>query len=433
MKFSFGSKDQIEQNLTITVADKSVEDRVQSELNSAMKSSKIKGFRKGKAPMEVVKKMYEPEIRQDVINDLVTKEFYKLVEKNDLKPVGRPNLTPEKIDKGKDIVFKASFEVYPEIKVSNLKRLNYKKTICSITDADVDKTVETIRKRTCSWEIKDGPSEEGDQVKIDFIGKINGEEFEGGNAKDFIVEIGSKSMIEGFEDGLVGLTKEEKTVLALNFPKDYGKTDLASKEVEFEIEVKEILKAKLPDLNEDLFRSTGIEVKTLQDFKKEIKVKLNEDLDNLIKNKSKNSLFDSLVESNPFKVPSAMIDSEVENLRINAARRVGMDPKDLKEDLFPRESFLDEAEKRVGIGILLNKIIEDKELKADGDRVKKIIEERASMFKEPDQVVNWYYSNEEQLKSVESIALEEQVIDILMLEATPQEEELTYEECVNNI
>ena len=430
MKFSFGNKNDVEQSITISIPADDIQKQVKTKLNSAQRSAKIKGFRKGKAPIDVVKKMYEPEIRQDVINDSVIKKFYELVEEKNFKPVGRPNLVPERMEMEKDVIFKATFEVYPEISLGNLSRLSYTKAVSSVAEEDVSKAVENIRKRMCTWEPKGGNSSSGDQIKIDFVGKIDEEEFEGGSAKDFVVEIGSKSMIEGFEDGLIGLKKSDNKDLNLTFPEDYGKTELASKKVVFNVEVKEVLKPKLPALNEEFFKSTGLEAKNTNEFKKEIKNKLEEDLKNLIENKSKSSILDSLREAHVFEVPSAMIESEVNNMRQNAARRVGMDPKDMNEDLFPKETFIEEAKKRVSVGVILNKIIEEKGIKADGERVRKMVEDRASMYKEPQQVVNWFYSNEEQLRSIESISLEEQVIEILLSEANAVEEELTYEECV---
>ena len=430
MKFSFGNKNDIEQSITISIPADDIQKQVKTKLNSAQRSAKIKGFRKGKAPIDVVKKMYEPEIRQDVINDAVIKKFYELVEEKNFKPVGRPNLVPERMEMEKDVIFKATFEVYPEISLGNLSRLSYTKAVSAVEEEDINKTIENIRKRMCAWEPKEGNSSSGDQIKIDFVGKIDEEEFEGGSAKDFAVEIGSKSMIEGFEDGLIGLKKSDNKDLNLTFPEDYGKTELASKKVVFNVEVKEVLKPKLPALNEEFFKSTGLEAKNTNEFKKEIKNKLEEDLKNLIENKSKSSILDSLREAHAFEVPNAMIEAEVDNMRQDAARRVGMDPKDMNEDLFPKETFQEEAKKRVSVGVILNKIIEEKGIKADGERVRKMIEDRASMYKEPQQVVNWLYSNEEQLRSIESISLEEQVIEILLSEAKAVEEELTYEECV---
>ena len=431
MKFSFSNKSNVEQSLSIVIPFKEIEEKVSSKLQTAQKDAKIKGFRKGKAPLDVVIKMYGPEIRQDVVYDSVSQKFYALVEEKNLKIVSRPNLIPESMEKDKDVKFKATFEVYPDVKISSLSRLNYKKPNCSIEEEDLEKTIVNLQKRMSKWELADEFSELGDQIKIDFIGKIDGEEFEGGTAADFSVEIGSKSMIEGFEDGLIGLKVSDKKVLNLKFPAEYGKKELASKEVSFDVTVKEVSKPTLPELNEEFFKSTGIEVANLEDYKKEVRSKLEEDLKNLLRNKTKQSALEALSESNDFEIPKAMIESEVVNMRNDTARRMGMDPKEIDEDLFPASTFEEEATKRVKIGILLNKIIEEKELKPSPEKVKEIIEERSASYKEPQQVINYFYSDEEQLKNIESISLEEQVVDILLSEARASEENITYEECVN--
>ena len=431
MKFSFGNKSSIEQSLDIVIPSKEIEEKVSVKILSAQKDAKIKGFRKGKAPLDVVTKMYGPEIRQDVVYDSVSHKFQHLVEDKGLKIVSRPNLIPESMERDKDVKFKATFEVYPEVKMASLSRLNYTKPSCSIEEEDLDKTIVNLQKRMSTWELADAVSEAGDQIKIDFVGKIDGEEFEGGTAADFPVEIGSKSMIEGFEEGLIGLKAPEEKVLNLKFPDEYGKKELASKDVSFNVTVKEVSKPSLPDLNEEFFKSTGIEATSLEDYKKEVRSKLEEDLKNLLRNKTKQSAFDALSESNDFEIPKAMIESEVANMRNDTARRMGMDPKEIDQELFPASTFEEEATKRVKIGILLNKIIEEKDLKPDPEKVKEIIEERAASYKEPQQVINYFYSDEEQLKNIESISLEEQVVDILLSEAKANEETISYEECVN--
>jgi len=431
MKFSFKSKQDINQTIDISVPSKDIEAQVLVKLKAAQKASKLKGFRKGKAPIDVVTSIYGPEIRQDVLWDLASKTFTKLAQEKQLKIVSRPNLIPEKIEEGKDAKFKATFEVYPEISITKINKINYINYLCEITDNDLEKTISNLQKRLSKWESSDQPSEDGDQLKINFVGKIDGEEFEGGTADDFQVEIGSKSMIEGFEDGLLGLQKDDQKTLELKFPDDYGKSELAGKPVCFEIKVNEVLSPKYPDLDEEFFKSTGIETNDYETFKKEIKSKLEDDLVNIINGKTKQSLFDALLESNHFEVPSAMIDTEVTNMMHDTARRMGMDPKDIKEDLFPKETFIEEATKRVKVGVLLNKVIEDKELKPDPEKVREIIEERAKNYKDPQQVINYFYSDEEQLRNIESISLEEQVIDALKEEAKAKDESITYEDCVS--
>ena len=431
MKFSFKSNTDINQSLEIVVPNKDIEEQVSSKLKAAQKDSKLKGFRKGKAPLDVVTSIYGPEIRQDVLWDLASKTFSKIAQEKDLKIVSRPNLIPEKIEEGKDAKFKATFEVYPEVKLSKMSKVSYTNYLCEITEDDLDNTITNLQKRLSQWEPVDEVSKSGDQVKINFVGKIDGEEFEGGTADDFSVELGSKSMIEGFEDGLIGLKKGDKKVLELEFPSDYGKSELAGKPVNFDTEIKEVLTPKLPELNEDFFKSTGIEAENIEAFKIEIRSKLEEDLVNILNGKIKQSLYDSLLDANDFEVPSAMIDSEVSNMKQDTARRMGMDLKDLNEDLFPNDMFNEEATKRVKVGILLNKIIEEKELKPDADKVKEIIEDRAKNYKDPQQVINYFYSDDEQLRNIESISLEEQVVDALKLEAKSNDENLSYEDCVS--
>ena len=430
MKF-FKSKADINQSLDIVVPSAEIEEQVKLKLKAAQKDSKLKGFRKGKAPMEVVTSIYGPEIRQEVLWDLASKSFSKQAQEKDLKIVSRPNLVPEKLEEGKDAKFKATFEVYPEVSLAKMNKISYKNYLCQISDDDLDKTVQNLQKRLSQWEPTDEISQEGDQVKINFIGKIDGEEFEGGTAEDFTVEIGSKSMIEGFEDGLVGLKKGDSKILELKFPEDYGKKELASKSVNFETQVNEVLKAKLPELNSEFFKSTGIEADDINSYKAEVRCKLEEDLLNILDGKIKQSLYDALLEANEFEVPSAMIESEVSNMKQDTARRMGLDPKDMNPDLFPDETFTEEATKRVKVGILLNTMIQERELKPDADKVKEIIEERAKNYKDPQQVINYFYSDDEQLRNIESISLEEQVIDILKEEAKSTDENITYEDCVS--
>ena len=241
MKFSFKSNVDINQSLPIVVLNKDIEEQVLIKLKKAQKESKLKGFRKGKAPLDVVEGIYGPEIRQDVLWDLASKSFAKLAEEKDLKIVSRPNLIPEQIEAGKDAKFKATFEIYPEVNISKMSKISYTNFLCAITEEDLDKTITNLQKRMSQWVPSKDKSKSGDQVKIDFVGKIEGEEFEGGTAEDFTVEIGSKSMIEGFEDGLIGFEAGEKTVLELKFPDDYGKKDLASKPVCFETKINEVL------------------------------------------------------------------------------------------------------------------------------------------------------------------------------------------------
>ena len=218
--------------------------------------------------------------------------FYDKVKQKGLKPVGRPNLIPQRIEEGKDVKFKATFATYPEVRVNNLRRLSYKKIICSIDNDDLDNTILNLQKRLSEWDLSEDSSVEGDRVKVNFIGTIDGEEFEGSKAEDAVIEIGSKSMIEGFEEGLLGLKSSEKKTLNLSFPEDYFKKELASKKVQFSVEIKEVLKPKLPELNSEFFNKAGVVAENEEEFRKQIRKKLEEDLEN-----SRESLHESSFEN----------------------------------------------------------------------------------------------------------------------------------------
>ena len=430
MKLPFSKKSKLDETLLITVPAKEIEEKVSKKLLATQKSSRIKGFRKGKAPLDVVRRLYGDGIRSDIINDSISHSFYHLVQEKGLKPVGPPKMIPKNLAEGKDIKFEATFDIYPEVNLSNLSNISFIKPSCELTADDVSEAIINLRKRLSAWKVKKGKSELGNQVKINFIGFIDGEEFEGNSAKDFTLELGSNSMIPGFEDGLLDKKKSESLSLDLSFPGDYHNKDFASKSAKFDIEVLEVLESQLPEINEEFFKSVGIEARNEDEFNKEVENKLSLDLKKILKSKIKNRLLEALLESNPFELPATMISNEVSNMRKESATRMGIDPSKIKEEDFPNEGFHDEAEKRVKLGVLLNTIIDKYELKADPNKVKHLIEERASTYKDPQEVINWFYSNEDQLKQIEFLCLEDQAADFLASKARSTNEDLTYEECI---
>jgi len=432
MKFSFNKKSKLDETITITIPSKEIEEKIEKQLLQTQRDSKIKGYRKGKAPYKVVKKLYEGEIRGDVINDTVSHSFYHLVEEKGLKPVGPPKMTPKSLVTGKDVKFEATFDVYPEVKLSNLTNINFVKPLCELKEKDVNDSISNLQKRLSSWNLKEGSSAIGDQVKINFTGFVDDKEFEGNSAKDFTLELGSNSMIPGFEDGILGKNKEDTFEINLNFPDDYHAKDMASKEAKFKIEVLEVLESSPPEMNEEFFKTVGIEAKDEKTFRDEIKKRLEEDLKKALSNKTKSRIFEGLLDANPFELPESMIENEIDNMRKESARRMGIEPDKIKIEDFPGDLFKEEATKRVKLGVLLNGLVEELQLKADPDKVKKLIEERASTYQDPQQVINWFYSNDEQLKQIEFLSLEEQASESILAKAKSSEEHLSYEECIKS-
>ena len=422
------NKKKTENKLTLKLDSSSLQEQYNKKIEEQQKSSNLKGYRKGKAPKDVIEQYYSDQITSQIIYEGMTNTFYKKISEDKISVVGQPQLNPLTMDIKKDIKFEAIYESYPEFTLKKFSSIKYKKPIASLLDADLDNSILQMQKRFGNLEKIDESVSDGKYAKIDFEGYLNEELFEGGAAKDYLIEIGSNNMIPGFEEGLIGLKVGDEKDLNINFPDDYHAEDLKGKPVKFKIKVNEVLETSLPELNKDFFSKIGIDVETTEEFKKDLKVKLEKDLEVSLKRKEKERLFDSLEKLNPIEIPSAMVMAESENLRKSAAQQMGMDISKIKDEELPLENFSENAIKRVRLGVILNKIIEDNDLKSNPELVKELIEERSSGFKDPEQYKNWIYGNEEQLKNIESLALEEQVTDLLISQSKSEEENLSFEE-----
>ncbi|MFL2747437.1 MAG: trigger factor [Gammaproteobacteria bacterium] len=422
------NKKKTENKLTLKLDSSSLQEQYNKKIEEQQRSSNLKGYRKGKAPKNVIEQYYGDQITSQIIYEGMTNTFYKKISEDKISVVGQPQLNPLTMDIKKDIKFEAIYESYPEFTLKKFSSIKYKKPIASLLDADLDNSILQMQKRFGNLEKIDESVSDGKYAKIDFEGYLNEELFEGGAAKDYLIEIGSNNMIPGFEEGLIGLKVGDEKDLNINFPDDYHAEDLKGKPVKFKIKVNEVLETSLPELNKDFFSKIGIDVETTEEFKKDLKVKLEKDLEVSLKRKEKERLFDSLEKLNPIEIPSAMVMAESENLRKSAAQQMGMDISKIKDEELPLENFSENATKRVRLGVILNKIIEDNDLKSNPELVKELIEERSSGFKDPEQYKNWIYGNEEQLKNIESLALEEQVTDLLISQSKSEEENLSFEE-----
>jgi trigger factor len=422
------NKKKTENKLTLKLDSSSLQEQYNKKIEEQQRSSNLKGYRKGKAPKDVIEQYYGDQITSQIIYEGMTNTFYKKISEDKISVVGQPQLNPLTMDIKKDIKFEAIYESYPEFTLKKFSSIKYKKPIASLLDADLDNSILQMQKRFGNLEKIDASVSDGKYAKIDFEGYLNEELFEGGAAKDYLIEIGSNNMIPGFEEGLIGLKVGDEKDLNINFPDDYHAEDLKGKPVKFKIKVNEVLETSLPELNKDFFSKIGIDVETTEEFKKDLKVKLEKDLEVSLKRKEKERLFDSLEKLNPIEIPSAMVMAESENLRKSAAQQMGMDISKIKDEELPLENFSENATKRVRLGVILNKIIEDNDLKSNPELVKELIEERSSGFKDPEQYKNWIYGNEEQLKNIESLALEEQVTDLLISQSKSEEENLSFEE-----
>lgn len=427
MQVSVESTSALERRMTIGVPVERIETEVTKRLQQTARRAKVPGFRPGKVPMNVIRQRYEDAARQEALGDLIQATFYEAIVEQKLNPAGAPAVEPKVFEKGKDLEYVATFEVFPEIKLAGFDGIAIERLQADVTDADLDNMLEILRKQNTRFEAVERAAENGDQLNIDFVGKIDGEAFAGGSAKGTPLVLGSGRMIPGFEEALVGVKAGEERVINPTFPADYQNLDLAGKTAEFTVTVNSVSAPQLPELNDDFFALFGIKEGGLEGFRTEVRKNMERELRQAIKSKVKNQVMEGLLAANPVEVPKALIGNEVNRLRVQAVQQFG---GNIKPDQLPAELFEEQAKRRVVLGLIVAEVVKQGELKADEARVRELIEEMASAYQEPQQVVAWYYKNDQQLNEVRSVVLEEQVVDTVLQKAKVTDKAVSYEEAV---
>ena len=427
MQVSVENTSALERRMTIAVPAERVENEVNKRLQQTAKRAKVAGFRPGKVPMSVIRQRFEADARQEAFGDLVQASFYEAIVEQKLNPAGAPSVEPKSFEKGKDLEFVAIFEVFPEFTVSGLESINVERLSAEVADADLDNMLEVLRKQNTRFEAVERAAQYDDQVNIDFVGKVDGEAFAGGSAKGTQLVLGSGRMIPGFEDGLVGAKAGEERVVNVTFPEDYQNLDLAGKAAEFTITVNSVSAPVLPELNEEFFAQFGIKESTLEGFRAEVRKNMERELRQAIKTKVKNQVMDGLLAANPIEAPKALLENEINRLRVQAVQQFG---GNIKPDQLPAELFEEQAKRRVVLGLIVAEVVKQFELKPDDAKVREMIEEMASAYQEPEQVIAWYYKNDQQMNEVRSVVLEEQVVDTVLQKATVTDKSVSYEDAV---
>ncbi len=415
--------------VTITIAADSIETAVKSELVNVAKKVRIDGFRKGKVPMNIVAQRYGASVRQDVLGDLMSRNFIDAIIKEKINPAGAPTYVPGEYKLGEDFTYSVEFEVYPEVELQGLEAIEVEKPIVEVTDADVDGMLDTLRKQQATWKEKDGAVEAEDRVTIDFTGSVDGEEFEGGKASDFVLAMGQGRMIPGFEDGIKGHKAGEEFTIDVTFPEEYHAENLKGKAAKFAINLKKVEERELPELTAEFIKRFGVEDGSVEGLRAEVRKNMERELKSAIRNRVKSQAIEGLVKANDIDVPAALIDSEIDVLRRQAAQRFGGNEKQALE--LPRELFEEQAKRRVVVGLLLGEVIRTNELKADEERVKGLIEEMASAYEDPKEVIEFYSKNKELMDNMRNVALEEQAVEAVLAKAKVTEKETTFNELMN--
>ena len=427
MQVVLESPSALERQFTITIPTGDVETEFEAKLAETAKRVRIDGFRPGKVPAKVVRQRYGQAIRQEIVSDLMEKSLGEALSEHDVKPIGQPKIDDVKFEEGSDFSFKATFEVFPELDPILVDGDEIEQTTCKVGAADIKEMIATLREQRKSWtESARAASKEGDRVTINFEGFVDGEAFDGGKGEDHALVLGSGAMIPGFEDGIVGMKKGDSRDIEVTFPEDYQAEELKGKAATFKIEVTKLERGELPTVDEAFIQSFGVESGDEKDFKAELKEQMQRELSLTLKNMNKTKVFDVLLEKNAdTPVPESAIKSEIHTLKHQAVERFGggqqFDPHQL-----PDELFAEQAERRVRLGILLGATVKKLGLAADPDRVRALIDEMAAAYDDAEQVVNFYYSNDENLKQVEALAVEEQVAEKLLESAKAKTIDMSY-------
>ncbi len=429
MQVSIETTSGLERRITVGVPAAQIDGEVEKRLKDAAKTVRLNGFRKGKVPFKVVKQRFGEGVRQEVVGEVMSRSFYEAVEKESVTPAGQPSIEPKEMSEGKDLEYVATFEVYPEVALGDFSGISVTKYLAEVEDADVDKMLDVLRKQQASWTAVEREAKLDDRVNIDFVGTKDGEEFQGGKGEGQNLVLGSGQMIPGFEDGLVGLKAGSETVLKLSFPEDYHSEELKGAAVEFAVKVNAVEEQELPALDAEFFEKFGVKSDNEADFRAEVKSNMARELKNAAKNKLKNQVMDQLVELHKIDLPKALVASEIDALRNQMAQQFGGNAKDLDlKSLLPDDMYKEQAERRVALGLIVGEVVKASDIKVDSDRVRSMVEEMASSYEQPEEVVNYYMNNRQLLSSVESVVLEDQVVDHILSQAKVGEEKSTYEE-----
>jgi trigger factor len=412
MKVSIKKLKDLERKVLVTIPVDEYELKFSTKLKNIKTKAKVDGFRRGNVPNDVLEQKYGASIHNEVINELIQETYPKAISENNIRPASSPQVSIDSEDPKKPLTYSATIEVFPEIKPKLSRWTNYEEIEIEVEENDINLAIEDIKKRYGDWNDVQREARLDDQVVIDFIGKIDGKEFEGNTANDFKLVLGSKSMIPGFEDSIIG-KKPSKFSIECTFPEDYFKKDLAGVNAEFEINLKNVQEMKEANIDKDLFDKLQMEIKDKSEFKNEITSRMKNEVAIQEKELTKESMYETLLKTNKFKIPNATVNEQADLMRKDALMRIGHSEDNAGDDLFPLESFMEKAEKRVKLDLLFAELINHFDIKVEKQHIDNFIDEESKRYKDPDQYKKWITGQPQQLEQFKMIVLEKQLVEKL--------------------
>jgi trigger factor len=412
MKVSIKKLKDLERKILVTIPVNEYELKFSTKLKNIRTKAKVDGFRKGNVPNEVLEQKYGASMHNEVINELIQETYPKAISENNIRPASSPQISIDSEDPKKPLSYSAIIEVFPEIKPKLSRWTNYEEFEIEVEENDINLAIEDIKKRYGDWNDVQREARLDDQVVIDFIGKIDGKEFEGNTANDFKLVLGSKSMIPGFEDSIIG-KKPSKFSIECTFPEDYFKKDLAGVKAEFEINLKDVQEMKEANIDKDLFDKLQMEIKDKSEFKNEITSRMKNEVATQEKELTKESMYETLLKTNNFKIPNATVNQQADLMRKDALMRIGHSEDNAGDDLFPIESFIEKAEKRVKLDLLFAELVNHFDIKVEKQNIDDFIDKESKRYKDPEQYKKWITGQPQQLEQFKMIVLEKQLVEKL--------------------
>ncbi|MDH5387716.1 MAG: trigger factor [Gammaproteobacteria bacterium] len=420
MQVSVETGEGLERKLTVQVPAETVDAQVESRLQSMRHQVKVDGFRPGKVPFSVVKKRYATQVFQEVAGEVIQNTFRDAVTQENLRPASDPAIEPKSFELGKPLEYIATFEIYPELVLAPVGDIKIDKLVAEIKDADVEGLLETLRKQKASWSEVDRAAEDGDRVTISFKGSIDGELFEGGSADNVPLVIGSNGMIPGFEEQIIGLAKDAESTITVSFPEDYSAANLAGKPAEFAITVSKVEVSELPVLDDAFAKDFGIEEGGLEKLREDVRNNMQRELDNRIASDLKSKVMDQLLIVNSILVPKAIVLEEAETLKQQASAQTGGNE--------PVDAFMADAERRVKLGMILGDLVKLSGVQLDPSKIDERLELMAKDYEDSSEFVNYYKSNPQMMRGVESLMIEDMIVDWVADQAKVSTVESSFDE-----
>ena len=427
MQVSVEQSGNIERKMTISLPAERVDSEVTRQLQRLSKQVKVPGFRPGKVPMKIMKSRYLGQVMQDVIGDLIQSSYQEALGQESLRPAGPPAIETSSGGEGKDLEYTATFEVYPDLAELNLSGLKIERTLCEISDQDIDTTLDSLRRQRVEWKSIDSEAKEGNRVTLDFTGSVDGEPFTGGEGKAMPVVIGSGSLIPGFEDQLIGIKEGEERTLNVKFPDDYHATEMAGKEAVFEVKVAEVAEEVLPDVDEELAKSFGVEEGGIEKFRDEIRDNLSREAGDRIEITVRDALFQAVLDNNEIDIPKALVAQELKML-VEAAEKEQPEISKNEEAVAMYEKL---AQRRVALGLILAEITDRDKMIPAADAVENRLNKLAESYEDPSSFIEWYKSDRKRLSEIEAQVLESMVVDKLLKDAEITDKTVSFQELVN--